>query len=57
MAYTSQVLIGIYPLNAKKSREPHNCNGSQLNSKGEVYKIYDAHFDDETNWRQMHLGR
>jgi hypothetical protein len=29
----------------------------QLNSKGEVSKIYDAHFDDETNWRQMHLGR
>jgi hypothetical protein len=27
----------------------------QLNSK--VSKIYDAHFDDETNWRQMHLGR
>ena len=29
----------------------------QLNSKGEVSKIYDAHFDDETNWRQVHLGR
>lgn len=28
----------------------------QLNSKGEVSN-YDAHFDDETNWRQMHLGR
>jgi hypothetical protein len=29
----------------------------QLNSKGEVSKIYDAQFDDETNWRQMHLER
>jgi hypothetical protein len=29
----------------------------QLNSKVKVSKNYDTHFDDETNWRQMHLGR